>query len=67
MVAALFKLIHREHTKSKDLNEAGDVGSNEPDPEGFNGMWVQVNLIPLASNPGVMVDMVDLTVQLQHL
>ena len=31
------------------------------------GMRVQVNLIPLASNPSVVVDMVILVVQLQHL
>ena len=35
------------------LCEAGDVGSSEPDPVGFN--------------PGVMVNVVNLMVQLQHL
>ena len=31
------------------------------------GMWVQANLIPLTSNLSVMVNMVILMVQLQHL
>ena len=52
------------YIQNQNRNEVGDVGSSEPDPIGFNGMCVQVNLIPLTSNPGVMV---DLTVQLQHL
>ena len=68
MAAALLKTIH-EHMINTDIQiqkwnklfKVGGAGSSKPNPIGFNGMGIQMNLIPFASTQA------SLEVQILHL
>ena len=56
MAAALLKIIHEymintnvQNQKWNKLLKVGCAGSSEPNPIGFKGMQVQMNLTPFAS------------------